>query len=40
MQPDWYEADKSVIDPLVKEAADKYATDKQLKRRDASDCAA
>ncbi|MCK9984009.1 MAG: branched-chain amino acid transport system substrate-binding protein [Azoarcus sp.] len=40
MQPDWYEADKSVIDPLVKEAADKYATDKQLKRREASDCAA
>jgi len=40
MQPDWYEADKSVVDPLVKEAADKYATDKQLKRRDASDCAA
>ncbi|NMF90045.1 ABC transporter substrate-binding protein [Aromatoleum petrolei] len=38
MQPDWYEADKSVIDPLVKEAADKYAADKQLKRRDASDC--
>ncbi|SIR46975.1 amino acid/amide ABC transporter substrate-binding protein, HAAT family [Aromatoleum tolulyticum] len=40
MQADWYEADKSVVDPLVKEAADKYATDKQIKRRDASDCAA
>ena len=38
MQPDWYEADKSVIDPMVKEAADRYAAEKQIKRRDASDC--
>ena len=38
MQADWYEADKSVIDPMVKEAADRYAAEKQIKRRDASDC--
>ncbi|MBS0513828.1 MAG: ABC transporter substrate-binding protein [Proteobacteria bacterium] len=38
MQPDWYEADKSVIDPMVREAADRYAAEKQIKRRDASDC--
>ena len=30
---DWYQADKSNIDPLVKEFADKYATDKKIKRR-------
>lgn len=30
---DWYQADKSNIDPLVKEYADKYATDKKIKRR-------
>lgn len=38
MQADWYEADKKVIDPMVKEAADRYAAEKQIKRRDASDC--
>ncbi|MBS0543210.1 MAG: ABC transporter substrate-binding protein [Proteobacteria bacterium] len=38
MQPDWYEADKKVIDPMVKEAADRYAAEKQIKRRDPSDC--
>ncbi|ATE61022.1 ABC transporter substrate-binding protein [Thauera sinica] len=38
MQADWYEADKAVIDPMVKEAADRYATEKQIKRRDPSDC--
>jgi branched-chain amino acid transport system substrate-binding protein len=38
MQPDWYEADRKVIDPMVKEAADRYAGEKQIKRRDASDC--
>jgi len=30
---DWYQADKSNIDPLVKEFAEKYATDKKIKRR-------
>lgn len=30
---DWYQADKSNIDPLVKEFADKYANDKKIKRR-------
>ncbi|MDX9886601.1 ABC transporter substrate-binding protein [Thauera sp.] len=38
MGADWYEADKSVLDPMVKEAADRYAAEKQVKRRDASDC--
>lgn len=38
MQPDWYEADRKVIDPMVKEAADRYAGEKQIKRREASDC--
>jgi branched-chain amino acid transport system substrate-binding protein len=27
-----------VLDPMVKEAADRYAAEKQLKRRDAADC--
>jgi branched-chain amino acid transport system substrate-binding protein len=30
---DWYQADKTLIDPLVKEAAAKYAKDKNLKVR-------
>ncbi|ENO90676.1 ABC transporter substrate-binding protein [Thauera linaloolentis] len=38
MGADWYEADKSVLDPLIKEAADRYAAEKQIKRRDAADC--
>ena len=38
MGADWYEADKSVLDPMVKEAADRYAAEKQVKRREASDC--
>jgi branched-chain amino acid transport system substrate-binding protein len=38
MGADWYQADKSVLDPMVKEAADRYAAEKQIKRRDASDC--
>jgi branched-chain amino acid transport system substrate-binding protein len=33
---DWYQADKSLIDPLVKEAAAKYAKDKNLKVRSCS----
>lgn len=38
MGEDWYEADKSVLDPMVKEAADRYAAEKGLKRRDEADC--
>ncbi len=34
----WYEADKSVLDPLVREAADRYAAEKQIQRRSADDC--
>ncbi|NML13484.1 ABC transporter substrate-binding protein [Azohydromonas caseinilytica] len=33
---DWYQADKSLIDPLVKEGAAKYAKDKGLKVRSCS----
>ena len=33
---DWYEADMSVIDPLVKAGADKYAKEKGLTPRDCS----
>jgi branched-chain amino acid transport system substrate-binding protein len=35
---DWIEADTSIIKPLVKAYADKYASDKKLTRRDAADC--
>lgn len=34
----WYEGDKSVLDPLVREAADRYAAEKQIQRRSADDC--
>lgn len=34
----WYESDKSVLDPLVREAADRYAAEKQIQRRSADDC--
>jgi branched-chain amino acid transport system substrate-binding protein len=30
---DWYQADKSMIDPLVKEYADKYSKEKNIKPR-------
>ena len=30
---EWYQADKSVVDPLVKEMAEKYAKDKNVKTR-------
>ena len=33
---DWYQADKSVIDPLIKEHGDKYLADKKIARR--TDC--
>src|SRR4051812_23783878 len=35
---DWYQADDQIIKPMVKPAADKYAGDKKLTRRDAADC--
>ena len=35
---DWYEGDRKVIGPMVTETANKYAADKKLTRRPASDC--
>jgi len=35
---DWYEADDSVIRPLVKASADKYLAEKKLQRRTPEDC--
>jgi branched-chain amino acid transport system substrate-binding protein len=35
---DWYEADQSIIKPMIKAAADKYAAEKKLSRRDVADC--
>jgi branched-chain amino acid transport system substrate-binding protein len=35
---DWMEADTSIINPMVKAAADKYAAEKKITRRPASDC--
>jgi branched-chain amino acid transport system substrate-binding protein len=35
---DWIEADDSIIKPLVKQFADKYAAEKKLTRRTAADC--
>ena len=37
---DWYQADESILKPMVKAAGDKYAAEKKLTRRDASDCGA
>jgi len=37
---DWYQADESILKPMVKAAGDKYATEKKLTRRDATDCGA
>jgi len=34
----WMEADTSIIKPLVRQYADKYATEKKITRRDAKDC--
>lgn len=33
IQPTWYQADKTIIDPLVKEMAEKYAKEKNIKPR-------
>jgi branched-chain amino acid transport system substrate-binding protein len=35
---DWYQADEQIIKPMVKVAAEKYAGEKKLTRRDAADC--
>ena len=35
---DWYQADESIIKPMVKTSADKYAQEKKLERRTAADC--
>jgi len=35
---DWYQADEQILKPMVKAAADKYATDKKLTRRTPEDC--
>jgi branched-chain amino acid transport system substrate-binding protein len=35
---DWYQADSQIIKPMVKAAADKYAGEKKLTRREAADC--
>lgn len=35
---DWIEADNAIIKPLVKQYADKYATEKKITRRTAADC--
>jgi branched-chain amino acid transport system substrate-binding protein len=35
---DWYEADQSIIKPMIKASADKYAAEKKLSRRDPKDC--
>ncbi|NDY92792.1 ABC transporter substrate-binding protein [Ideonella livida] len=37
---DWYQADESLLKPMVKAAADKYAAEKKLERRAAADCGA
>lgn len=35
---DWYEADQTIIKPMIKAAADKYAAEKKLTRRSPEDC--
>ncbi len=35
---DWLQADESLLKPMVKTAADKYAAEKKLTRRDSADC--
>jgi branched-chain amino acid transport system substrate-binding protein len=35
---DWYQADEQIIKPMVRAAADKYATEKKLQRRSPQDC--
>jgi branched-chain amino acid transport system substrate-binding protein len=35
---DWYQADDTILKPMVKQAADKYAAEKKIQRRAPSDC--
>jgi branched-chain amino acid transport system substrate-binding protein len=35
---DWYQADQTVIKPMIKQAADKYAAEKKISRRNPADC--
>ncbi|RPE66768.1 amino acid/amide ABC transporter substrate-binding protein (HAAT family) [Tibeticola sediminis] len=35
---DWYQADEQILKPMVRAAADKYAAEKKIQRRAASDC--
>ena len=35
---DWYQSDESIIKPMIKAAADKYAAEKKLSRRTSEDC--
>jgi branched-chain amino acid transport system substrate-binding protein len=35
---DWLQSDEQLINPMVKAAADKYAAEKKLTRRDGADC--
>ena len=35
---DWLQGDEQILDPMVKAAATKYATEKKLTRRDGADC--
>jgi branched-chain amino acid transport system substrate-binding protein len=37
---DWYQSDEAVIKPMIKSAADKYAGEKKIQRRDVADCQA
>jgi len=38
MGEDWYEMDRELIGSMVKEAADRYAAERGIQRRDVSDC--
>ena len=35
---DWYESDESIMKPMIKSAADRYAAEKKLQRRTPADC--
>jgi branched-chain amino acid transport system substrate-binding protein len=35
---DWYQSDESIIKPMIKAAADKYAAEKKIERRSPADC--
>jgi branched-chain amino acid transport system substrate-binding protein len=35
---DWYQSDEAVIKPMIKAAADKYASEKKIERRTPADC--